>query len=105
MRVSGAAKVQWSAPRRKMGEFLEISRYTTGIPRAKKLKLGEWRPASHRHCVSRACVGSRTQRRSCSPRQNRDVVTRDNFLPGLDTPASPHSLFTPAKRRPGSSRA
>jgi len=41
MRVSGAAKVHWSAPRRKMGEFLEISWYTVGIPQAKWLKLGE----------------------------------------------------------------
>jgi len=49
MRVSGAAKVHWWAPHRKMGEFLEISRYTDGIPRAKKLKLAQSRPASHEH--------------------------------------------------------
>ena len=47
MRVSGAAKVHWEPPRRKMGEFLEISWYTVGIPRAKKLKLAESGPGSH----------------------------------------------------------
>lgn len=30
MRVSGAAKVQWTAPRRKMGEFLESRGQLTG---------------------------------------------------------------------------